>query len=110
MRTASFAAHMLSGALLSSTPTTSPTTWSKSSSSQVSATNPAACASSPEIIRARSSRSSARAGPRWCTSSEYVFIDRQLPSVRAIGTPNVAVRVATRRSQTAASASPPPTQ
>ena len=51
-----------------------------------------------------------RLGPRCDSSSEYVFIDRQLPSVRAIGTPNRADGEATRRSQTAAIARPPPTQ
>ena len=39
-----------------------------------------------------------------------MFIDRQLPSVRAIGMPKRADGVAIRRSQTDAMPSPPPTQ
>ena len=67
-------------------------------------------ASSPVSDRARSSRSRVRAGPSCPTSTETLLTDRQLPSVRAIGTPNRADRVATRRSHTAARASPPPMQ
>ena len=36
-------------------------------------------------------------------------IDRQLPRVRATGTPNAAVSAQTRRSQATARAQPPPT-
>jgi len=36
--------------------------------------------------------------------------DRQLPRVRAIGTPNLSRRVARRRSQAAAMVAPPPVQ
>ena len=43
------------------------------------------------------------------TSSETLAIDRQLPTVRAIGTPKRASGVAIRKSQAVAIASPPPT-
>ena len=45
---------------------------------------------------------------RIATSRATLRIDRQLPSVRAIGTPNFAPGVAMRKSHTVAMASPPP--
>jgi hypothetical protein len=51
-----------------------------------------------------------RAGPTRAESRARFWIDRQLPSVRAIGKPKRASRVAMRRSQQAAMAAPPPVQ
>ena len=54
------------------------------------------------------SRSFVRAGPIRSTSRAQLAADRQLPSVRAIGTPNRAAGEHTRRSQASAIRQPPP--
>ncbi len=51
-----------------------------------------------------------RAGPIRSDRRLRLPWDRQLPSVRAIGKPKRASRVAMRRSQAAAIAAPPPVQ
>ena len=55
-------------------------------------------------------RSLTRAGPISAASRLRLAIDKQLPSVRAIGNPNLAFAAATRRSQHAAMPAPPPVQ
>ena len=62
------------------------------------------------ISRQVKSRSFVRASPSSGTSRANVPVDRQLPSVRAIGKPKVMSEVASRRSQQAAMTAPPPVQ
>ena len=81
-----------------------------SGSSTSSVTSPIARASSPPINLAVRMISRVRASPSSETSRARLPIDRQLPSVRAIGKPKAMSGEAMRRSQQAAMAAPPPVQ
>ena len=108
-RIASFAACSVSGAWPASRSQSVAAAASRSSRATTCVTKPAAFASSASISSASSSMRFARPGPKPATTRAVLALDRQLPSVRAIGTPKRASGVAMRRSAAAASASPPPT-
>ena len=79
-------------------------------SSTTSVSRPTLAASSAPTSRAVKMMSLTRAGPINAVSRLIFDIDRQLPSVRAIGKPIRVVLVPMRRSQHAAMPAPPPVQ
>ena len=81
-----------------------------STSGRISLIRPSASASSASISRAVKIMSLVRAGPTSDITRLILDIDRQLPSVRAIGKPMRVAEVPMRRSQQAAMPAPPPVQ
>ena len=79
-------------------------------SATTSCTSPAANASCASSSRAVNTISFTRAGPTSALSRARLAIERQFPSVFAIGNPNRDPSAATRRSHTAAIPAPPPVQ
>jgi hypothetical protein len=107
-RTISLVARMVSGALAAIACARSRTVLSISPGCVMRVTRPSEAASVASRSRPVKSRSFVRAGPTRSTSLARFAAERQLPSVRAMGTPNCAVGVHTRRSQVSAIAQPPP--
>ena len=101
-RAASLVARMVSGALSAIVCASSRTAASMHPAARPCASRGRAAASAASSSRPVKSRSLVRAGPIRSTSRAQFAADRQLPSVRAIGTPNRAAGEHTRRSQASA--------